>query len=460
MLSAVLVWRIVRRLVPPRSAWVGLVAGCIFWVWPEAGLWNSTYEWGFRGVTLAAGLASVLLALRLVDRPSLPNGAVLGLSLGVLWWSSPESVYFAPSVIGLVSMAVRQRPSPRSELKHISAILLPALGGVIVGASPWLWANLHNGFASLKLSSSPSYIHSSYLGRLSLFFRETLPMMLGLKLPLSGSWIAGRFGQVVFVSAAVILAAVCLRFVPGIRATNLRAEASWCAAGVLLFPFLYAVFPATSFWEQGQYGIYLVPLMLFVVAAGAGRLGDRRRRRVWDRSVSPIRMVVAATLVGVVCLSTLASFRDNWLSRSHASLWDLSHDPNASAETAVSGLERDGVKAGYAVYWVAYDLDLLSNDQLAITDVTADRWVALYDRVRSATNQAWIFYSPNRMAAATTAFQAPFPGPDGYSEAIFVAKLQALGVGYHLVRAGVLDAVMPNHSVTQEEVGMPRPEWR
>ncbi len=286
-LAAIFVWRIVRRLVPPEFAWLGVVAACIYWVWPEAGLWNSTYEWGFRGVTMAAGLASLLFALRLIDDSSLVNCVLLGLSVGILWWSSPESVYFAVPLIGLLSIVVRLRSADGWPVKRVVKLVVPLIAGSVVGAFPWLWTNFHDGFASLKLSSSPTYVHSSYLGRLSVFFWKTLPIMLGVKLPLSGSWVGGPLGEVLFVTAGMILLTLCVRAVMRIADTGLLSKTSWCALGVVLFPFWYAVFPATSFWEQGQYGLYLLPLLLFVVCGSTTvRAGVDRSRRFFNSTGS------------------------------------------------------------------------------------------------------------------------------------------------------------------------------
>ncbi len=61
-IAALLVWRIGRRLFGPRAA---ALAALIFWIWPEACLYLSTVEYGFRFLTLVCGLAVLLFALRL-----------------------------------------------------------------------------------------------------------------------------------------------------------------------------------------------------------------------------------------------------------------------------------------------------------------------------------------------------------------------------------------------------------
>jgi hypothetical protein len=459
--SAILVWRVARRLVPPDREWAALAAAAAFWVWPEVALWNSTRELGFRGVTMVAGLASLLLALRTTDRRSPAGLAALGLVLGVGWWSSPEIAYFAIPALGLVILSWRLQESTRDETADAWAHLRLAVVGFVLGAAPWLWTNLHTGFASLKSSSSPSYVSSTYVGRLSIFFKKTLPIMLGLKIPVLGSWLGGRGGEALFVGSLVVILVLCFRAVPWIVRTDQSAMTAWCAVAVLLFPFMEAAIPATSFWQWGQYGVFIVPLVLLVVIGSAGEwLRSRPLQAASVPRQAGSAAVLAVVVVLVMSVTTVASFKDEWLRPLHETFGAGWHDPNRVAEATVVSLERSGVTDAYAVYWgdSAYDLDLLSKDRLAVTDVVADRWVPLYDRVRNAPDQAWLFFSPTQAAVAANAFQTG-PGPSSFPESLFLSRLHALGVGYRTVDAGLLVAVVPDRSVTQTEMGLPVPMW-
>jgi len=460
-ISAVLVWRIARRLLPPEHQWLAPVAAAAFWVWPEVALWNSTREYGFRETTMVTGLASLLWALRVIDRRSPLRLATLGLFLGVGWWSSPEIVYFAIPALGLVVFSGKRQLPTGDERAHVWTSLLLVLGGSVLGAVPWLWTNLHTGFASLRTSSSPSYVNSTYFGRLSIFFKKTLPIMLGLKLPNSGTWLAGRRGEALFGACLIVILALCVRAVMWIRRTDWSAMTAWCAVSVLLFPFIYAAFPATSFWQWGQYGVFIVPLLLLVFLGSAGewlRSPSLRPANLSRRARVAAILCVVVTLAVVV--STLASFNDEWLRGQHETIGAGWHDPNTLGEAAARSLEQRGIRYAYAVYWgdAAYDLDLLSNGRLAVTDVTADRWVPLYHRVRNAPNQAWIFFSPTQVAAASNEFQTG-PGPNSFPENAFLSKLEVLGVSYQVVHAGILDAVLPARAVTQNEMGIAPPFW-
>jgi hypothetical protein len=116
--AAVLTWRVGLRLVADRRL-AGLAAA-LAWVAPETSVRTSTYQYGFRSVTLIAGLASVLFALRILDgreaqrRASIADFAALGLAAGLGWWSSPEIAYFlVPAALILIGAMTRRDHDPR-----------------------------------------------------------------------------------------------------------------------------------------------------------------------------------------------------------------------------------------------------------------------------------------------------------------------------------------------------------
>ncbi|MGH9061067.1 MAG: hypothetical protein ACRDZY_16370, partial [Acidimicrobiales bacterium] len=354
--AALLLWRTARRLgsgTLGTGKWPAVAAAAAFWVWPEAAVWNSTREFGFRELTAAAGIGAILFTMRLLDGRATRDAAVLGLVLGIGWWSSPEFVYFGVAVGAAVGIAACRRVT-RPHFSH----LLVMVATFVVGALPWWWTNLHTHFASLSPSASPTYIHASYLGRLSVFFVKTLPMMFGLRLPGSGAWLGGRSGPVLYVLAAAVVAAACLWGLAHVRDPARTGHAA-CGLAVLAFPFEYAAFPATSFWSDGHYGVFVVPLVILaVVGCVVGR-----GRRLPDATYGPVRAVVMAA-VGVVVLaalslSTTAAFTSQFLGGDRRSFWRGPSDPNNPAEHASQVLEAAGIHDAYADYWVAYDLDFL-----------------------------------------------------------------------------------------------------
>ncbi|HEX4245677.1 MAG TPA: glycosyltransferase family 39 protein, partial [Acidimicrobiales bacterium] len=140
VVAALLTWRVVLRLVADRQ--VAALAGALMWVAPLAVIWNSTVERGFRGVTMACGLACLLFALRCLDgRHGYADLAALGLFLGIGWWSSPEIAYFVvPTGLVLIG-AVAVSPAGRRIVTWVPRLAV-GLAGVAVGALPWLWVNI------------------------------------------------------------------------------------------------------------------------------------------------------------------------------------------------------------------------------------------------------------------------------------------------------------------------------
>ena len=455
--SVVLAWRIALRVVPGTASVLAVAAGAALWVWPVVVIYRSTRELGFRGVTVAAGLAVLLMALRVAEHPSALNIAVLGLVAGIGWWSSPEIVYFAvPSVAYLLFSWRKVRAAFSWRL-----LLLPA--GFVIGAAPWLATNLRTGFLSLRISSSPNYVPSTYTGRLSVFFDKTLPMMLGLKIPFSGAWLGGRVGQVLFVAAVVALLGLCVVAVSGLGMGGHASMVRALGLGLLVFPLIFAVFPATSYWQEGQYGVYLVPLIVLVTTGtvGAWLTGAFLDHTPRHRSRRNTALICGVAAVGVLATSILCltSFDQVWLRDRPVAFFSGWEDPRSVAEQSVQALEAQGVHDAYANYWVAYDLDYLSGGRLIVTDPSVDRWVAQYYRVLRSPNPAWIFFSPTQTGAASAVFTSTAPGPFGYSESLFLSKLRKLNITYVVHHAGVLDVVSPARPVTQEQVGMPGPHW-
>lgn len=440
--AAIFLWRAALRLVPREHGWMAALAAVIFWVWPEAAVWNSTREYGFRQLTMAAGLAAILLTLQWVQDQSLISAAGVGLALGVGWWSSPEIVYFAVMPAVMITVVLLRR----RDRKPIQALGV-SLAGFVVGALPWIWTNLHTGFASLSKGSSPAYSQTSYAGRLSLFLHKAFPMMLGLRRTVSGVWIGGRAGQALYVLSLVVLIGLCLVCLNKARhPAGMPAGAA--AVALLLFPFLYAAFPATSFWQDGHYGVFCVPLVLLVVAA------SKPARLPWPPALPAVGVIAAVSAL----VLTLSAFDGQFLAqRGLAGLFHPSPNPNQASLTATRGLEANGIRYAYADYWVAYNLDFLSHERLHITDPSADRWAALYREVRASNNPAWIFYNPRQISAAVAEFRTVNQGPFAYSEAKFIARLAPLHIEYRVIHLGALDAVITSSTVRQEQVGMGAP---
>jgi len=449
--SAVLAWRVARRLVSVPL--VAALAGALVWVGPDVFLFTSTTEYGFRGVTLVCGLACLLFALRLLDHPvELRDAGALGLFAGIGWWSSPEIAYFlVPSGLLFVAALLRTRSEVGRWVRGAGFALVTAA----VGALPWLWANVRSDFASLHSSNFPggaaSALNTGFGGRLGVFFRLALPIDVDLRRLVTGSFLVSgaaeaALGVVVF-GAIVVAVLACLAR---------RDRTSALAAGVLAFPLIFAAQPGTWYWQDGRYISFLSPLLALMLVGAidpmARVLSTWTGNRVRTAHLSPLLIMALVLVAGTL---TVAAFtQDNQLSlRSYASAWS---DPNHPVDHAIAALEAHGVRAGFADYWVAYKVDFLSRGALTIAPAhgDVDRSRTIDQEVARADQQAWLFVPRSQLAVGFSQFAgtAVIDGPRAITQANFVVALGRLGVGHRTIDAGILQAVVPARKVTLKEV--------
>jgi hypothetical protein len=452
VVAAVLTWRVALRLVADRR--LAALAAALVWVAPEVGLYNSTLQYGFRNVTLVAGLACLLLALRLLDAHRGPlQWAGLGLAAGVGWWSSPEIAYFlVPAALIALGVLVRRGAG---RLVASSAGLALAAVGFVVGALPWIYTNARTNLASLDLSNFNQGSTLTYRGRLGVFEHFAGPIELDLRDRITGDWLVGSAGTPGWEHLAKLLlvAAVAVALVAAfVLCLAQLGRAVALAVSVAAFPFIYADSPATWYWQDGRYAVFLGPLVALMLVAGlseaARRLAGRRAGAARGGAVAPARRKRASwpavTMSGVVVVSALftvvtfhrinsvgaGSFADGW------------GNPDSANERAVAALEAHGLDHGYADYWVAYNLDFLGQGRLDYTTIAndTDRSAAINRAARRGTGQAWLF-------------QAPWGGPAGLPEAQLLAALRSHRVAYRLVTAGPVTAVVPAGHVTPATFG-------
>jgi hypothetical protein len=131
-------------------------------------------------------------------------------------------------------------------------------------------------------------------------------------------------------------------------------------------------------------------------------------------------------------------------------------NPNSPVDRAIATLQTAGIRDGFADYWVAYKVDLLSNQTLLLTPAKGDvdRQKDFDHLVATAPRQAWIFVPLSQTEAGFAQFSttSTIQGPDGIPEKSFVDALAALKVPYRVVPAGILTAVVPARKVTVAQV--------
>lgn len=440
--AALLTWRVTRRLVDDSP--LAVLAGAVVWAAPSSAVYNSFMESGFRGVTLFCGLASLLFSLRVLDGNNhWWNYGMLGLFLGIGWWSSPELVYYLIPV-GLLMVGFLW--SKRDQFVS----LLPRLGTVAVlagvGMLPWLWANVGSGFKSLKTSSFGVPAQPiTYRGRLDQFFHHSLGILFSLRDIFDGRWLGGRtVGEVLLALVLVVLGvSLVLALIRGGRAVAI-------AVPIILFPFVMALSPATRYWQTGRYIGYVVPLYVMVLAVGAlaiERVASSRKRTAIPRDSirsSAGRLAFSGIGAFLIAVALLSFVKDPYPGVSLTASWS---DPNKPTTSVIRTLENSGVTYGYANYWVAYRLDLLAKENLKITvgHGDFDRWTPFTRQVTSHPESAWIFVKSTPAAI----FQwLDVAGPGRTTETGFINQLKADSIGYRVVNADTLEAVIPTSPIT------------
>lgn len=442
-IAALLTWRVALRLLPDRS--MALLVGALVWAAPAAAVRDSVQAYGFRGVTEATGLLVILLALRILDGcHDVVGYASLGLFAGLGWWSSPEIVYYlVPATLILVGSLVQ---APRSEVLRMCRTVLTVLVGFAVGALPWIWSNIGSGLASLHTGAG-GYVAPpiSYAGRLQVFFGHVLPLELGLRRVYDGYALLGRVSPAVtWVLYAVLLVTLALCLRKGGRTAAV-------AAGVAVFPFLYAVSPAAWFWRDGRYGTYILPLVAMVIACGVVEGARLLRRSTATASVmcTAVSLCIALSVVG-----NLSAVRTR--PATHTSRWG---NPDAPTLAAIGRLEAAHITTGFADYWVAYKLDFLSGGRLEFTTAgrDIDRSPGIDGAVRLRRQSAWLFVPRTEATIDGTQFTASTVsgGVGGLTESRFIGDLGRMGVSFRTIDTGLVRAVIPADRVTPQELGLP-----
>ena len=381
--AAILIWRIGVRIVPASAA---VSAAVLSWVWPECTVWNSTREFGFRQATLILGLCVLLQCLRIAQRPRdamdsrYGDWVILGLAVGVGWWSSPEIVYFLlPGAVIIFGQDEGRRVARPA--KKLAA----AACGAAVGAAPWLVASFDDGWGTLQRPIGSSIPGNTYGYRLGVFFSHVLPMILGLRVEGSGAWLGSPLAGKALYAAALVGIALAL-FVVSV----FRRQARFVVVFCVTFPFLYAVFPSAWFWNDGRYAIYLPPLLALAVVGA-----------IWELTSTRTARAVVIGILTLTVVSSIVSFNDGFGALSSGKLLKGWHsNPNPSVTALASTLVHDGVHSVYGSYWVAYDLQYLSGDRVTGFALDNVRIPANEKDVERDDRVAWVFVPTSQLVLA------------------------------------------------------------
>ena len=336
--AALLLWRIGRRILDERR---GLVAALLFWTWSPYFVWKSTRAHGFYGSGLVLGLAAILLAIRLVNRESRVDFALLGFALGLGWWATPQTAILGlPAVIWLVW----RRPSALRG----AVVAGPAF---LLGSAPWWLFNVQHDWASLR----PSVDATSKFAHLHNLFSTTLPTALGLRLPSSLAWQpAAAIAVPIYGLALAGFVWLLWRRPSGLGLPLLAA---------LIFPILYTVSSYTWLNTEPRYLTFAYPVIVLLVASAA---------------TSTLRIAAIAVVTLGLAVGGIARMQSGNLTAQHADGVSVPGDFGP----LLHSLELHGISRVYANYWVANRITFESGERIiAATVADGQQYVVRAGRV-------------------------------------------------------------------------------
>jgi hypothetical protein len=326
--AALLVWRVGRRTIGNTG---GAVAAVVFWVFPFYLVWKSTRAHGFYASGLVLALLVLLLVLRLDERRSRSDAALLGLVLGVAWWQTTQIVAIALPALAWLTW---RRPSVWRD----AWVAVPL---TLLGALPWLVSNLRHDWWSFELDApAPSY-PTRLRGGLS----GTLPMALDLRLPFTSDWLAGKA-----VAGAAYVLLLALFAVAAYRLR--RAPVAVLAVVAVAYPLLYAVSDYTWLNDEPRYMVLLVPVLVLLLCLPVTTV---RRGAV---------AVAVATALSIVSFASLDVERYRISADGHLV-------PREFAPL-VEELDRLGIRRVFGHYWITYRLTFETDERIVAADADTD----------------------------------------------------------------------------------------
>jgi 4-amino-4-deoxy-L-arabinose transferase-like glycosyltransferase len=348
-IAGVLVWLVGRQTVGADAAWLGAL---LFWTWPPFFVWWSTRTYLYEQF-LILGLAALLLAMRLRAGPTRRDAVLLGVVLGLGWWSSPQVFLLAlPAVVWLVAR--------RPDVLRLAHLVLPT--ALVTSAPWWIW-NVRNDWLSLRLQPEAG-VSSSFLERLETLFADVIPTWLSLRTPLSLEWTVGPVLGVALLLAAFGYVAWLFYRRPAPLEPLLVALA--------FYPIFYLSSSFGYYRDAPKYLVMLAPVPALLL----GRLLQGR-----VRAALALAAAVAISFVGIRQIEDTGRY--------------VAHVPNVPVPKDISPLietlEREGVTRVFADYWLAYRITFESNERIIATSTDFVRYPP-HDRVvRASADPGYAF---------------------------------------------------------------------
>ena len=347
--ATVMIWRIGLRFLSPFQAVFGALA---FWLWPAIYVWISVKPLIFYVPTLVLGLAVMLCAVRVAERPGrIADWCVLGLCAGAGWWTSPNIMYFAlPVGVWLLVF----------HLRSVWPGVLYAAPCAVLGALPWIWNQATYGLTAFDLKEGQA--QGTFIDHLGYFFTHALPTALGMRAPFHGDWFVDVAPWLIY---PVVLGLLVVSVVLGLR------DRSLAAVGLVLLPLVFALNPVASNLRSddvgnGRYFYFFTPFLALAVA----------------RLVRPVAPAVVMALA--LAASSVWGF-----ARLYEHRQAIGVVPDL--DRVIARLERDGHHEVFASFWVSSRLTFESDERIvAVATDLGPTFQGFEDRVRNAANPVYV----------------------------------------------------------------------
>jgi len=335
--AALLVGAIGRHFGGTR---LGVLAASVFWVWPAPFVWWSTKSRGFYWIVIVAGLVAVLMLLqfaatqrRVGARAWWWRVTLLGLAIGVGWWSSPQiALIVVPMGVWFVL----------ADFARAWRVALGALPGFFVGSLAWWFDNFRSGFRSLE---SPVADADPFFERVARIIADGTPMALGVKVPYAESWIAiGPLWLAIIVMGCIAGAVALLR--PGWRGPGIAVVAT-----LVTYPVLAAVSPLSGYVGEGRYLVFASPFVALVLGAALAKV---------PRGIA----VAAVGALAILTVAVLAAFT----AVPGPAAPDVAVPDNITP--LIEFLDDHDVTTVEADYWIAYRLVFESDERIVAATTT------------------------------------------------------------------------------------------
>ena len=354
--SAVTLWFVAKRLFDGRAA---AVASALYLIWPAWLVWKSLRAHVFYGVLALLGLSILLLALRAKEHPTWRRHALLGVVVGLGWWATPQIALLAAPCLVWLLFARR------------SWSMLAFVPAFAVGAAPWFLFNFTHDWASVR--ALPDQPASTFLSRYVGLWHDTLPSVLGLKIPLLGVWIF-RIPVIGIGIYAVLLLGFGYTLFADVRRREAPADSRVLWLICLTYPALYALSPFTWYLGEPRYLFALVPVLCLIVGWKFSQP---------DRTASIALLVIAAMWT----VAALAQMATNNVGTALASGAPVPRDLGP----LIHELADDNVRYVYAGYWIAYRIAFESDERILATPTDFIRYAPMDETVRAQQRIAYVF---------------------------------------------------------------------